>query len=552
MATPSTRPVSTFPVEWSEVTVTGQAFTLDSIDMPAPTVPLEATAFPWFGDVFGDGLRALGIPMRAHETVYVNHYAFSRTVFDEPTPEQVAAIERAVRDAIAVQMDRWLGEFRPRAEALIAVIKAFDADSPALEELPAQLDALDAAQAELWTIHFRIVIGMLLSMQGFGEFYADLFEAPEQEAYALLAGGVTESTKTAFALADLAERARELGLDTVILHTPDDELMAALAGVPGGTTFMAEVSAFLDTFGYRQDLYRMTSPTWLERPASALAQVRACLRGDVDVRARQARVASEAEAAARRARERLALYPQPVWRQFETMLAQGRQGAFLEEEHHFYIDQHSTALLRLTCLKVGRRLVREGHLDAPEEVMMLEAGELRSVMLDAAGARVSAWPRRLVHERQRELEIAAAMTPPPFLGDPGGLDEAPDNPVARAIRNHFGGPPVSSERPGELRGTPASRGVATGRARIARSLHEAKSLLPGEILVATTTMPPWTPLFGIAAAVVAETGGALSHCAIAAREYGIPAVVGVHGATREIPEGATVTVDGAAGTVRIE
>ncbi len=518
MATQAARPVATFPVEWSSLHVTGQPFTLDSADSPAPTVPLEATAYSWFGDVFVNGFRAHGIPMRAHETIYLNHYAFSRMMIDEPSPEQVATIEQAVRDVIAVQMERWLGEFRPRAETLIADLKAFDADAPALEELPAQLDAMDAAHAELWAIHFRIVVGMLLSMQGFGEFYADVFEAPEQDAYALLAGGVTESMKASFGLADLVERARELGLDSVILQTSDDGVMAALADAPGGATLLAELDAYLERYGYRQDLYRMTSPTWLERPARALAHVRAGLRGDVDARAHQASVAREAEAAADRARERLATYPQQVRDQFESLLAVARQGAFLEEEHHFYIDQHSSALLRLNYLRIGQRLVREGLLDAPEDVLMLEAAELREILRDPASARAAGWPRQRARERQRELEIAAGMTPPPFLGNPSDMGEPPDNLITRALRNHFGGPPVASERPGELRGTPASRGVASGRARVARSLHEAQAIQPGEILIATTTLPPWTPLFGIAAAVVAETGGALSHCAITARE----------------------------------
>jgi pyruvate,water dikinase len=551
MTTPSIRPVSTFPVEWSAFHVTGQPFTLDSADSPAPTVPLEATCAPWISDAFADGFREHGIPMRAQETIYLNHYSFSRVVIDEPTPEQVAAIEQVVRDVIAVQMERWLGEFRPRAETLIADLKAFDADSSALEELPAHLDAMDAAQTELWAIHFRIVVGMLLSMQGFGEFYADVFEAPEQDAYALLAGGVTESMKASFGVADLAERARSLGLDTVILQTPDDGVMAALAEAPGGATLLTELDAYLERYGYRQDLYRMTSPTWLERPERALAHVRASLRGGIDARAHQARVAREAESAADRSRDSLATYPQQVRDQFEALLAVARQGAFLEEEHHFYIDQHSSALLRLTYLRIGQRLVREGLLDASEDVLMLEAGEVRELLRDPAGARAAEWPRQLARERQREMDIAAGITPPPFLGDPSTLGEPPDNLITRALKNHFGGPPVPSERPGELRGTPASRGVVTGRARVARSLQEAQLLLPGEILVATTTLPQWTPLFGIAAAVVAETGGALSHCAITAREYGLPAVVGVHGATREIPDGAIVTVDGAAGTVRI-
>jgi pyruvate,water dikinase len=87
---------------------------------------------------------------------------------------------------------------------------------------------------------------------------------------------------------------------------------------------------------------------------------------------------------------------------------------------------------------------------------------------------------------------------------------------------------------------------------VVRSLDEAKALQPGEILVTTTTMPAWTPLFGTAAAVVTETGGALSHCAVVAREYGVPAAVGVSGATRRITAGQIITVDGTSGLVTIE
>lgn len=551
MATYTPRAVPSFPVDWSEISITGEPFQLESADHPVPVTPLDATAWPWFGAAFVGGLQAIGVPARVHESIHPNHFSYTRTIIDEPTPDQVEAIEQRVRDVIAGLMDRWLGEFRPRAELLVAGLKAFDAESPPLEELPARLDALDTAQAELWTIHFRIVLGMTLAMQGFGELYADLFDATEAEAYALLAGGLSESIKAGIALDDLAVRARELGLDEVVLRTPDDDVLASLAAAPRGDAFLADLDAFLDRYGYRQDLFRMTMPTWLERPELALAHVRASLRGDVDTRAHQARVAREAEAAADRARARLAAYPQPVREQFEAMLGFARQGAFLQEEHNFYIDQHSSALLRLAYLGIGRRLVREGYVDAPEDVLMLEAGELRSLLVDPEGARETGWPRSLVRARRRELEIAARMTPPPFLGDAARAGEPPDNLITRALRNHFGGPPVPSERPGELRGVPASRGVATGRARIARSLQEAQALLPGEVLVATTTMPPWTPLFGVAAAVVTETGGALSHCAVVAREYGIPAVVGVHGAMREIADGATVTVDGAAGTVRI-
>src|SRR5690606_28312124 len=109
-----------------------------------------------------------------------------------------------------------------------------------------------------------------------------------------------------------------------------------------------------------------------------------------------------------------------------------------------------------------------------------------------------------------------------------------------------------SAEPGRIRGNAGSRGIATGVARVARTLDEARALQPGEILVAITTMPAWTPLFGTAAALVTETGGALSHAAIVARDYGLPAVVGAIGATHAIKTGQVITVDGTSGLVTIE
>jgi pyruvate,water dikinase len=190
-------------------------------------------------------------------------------------------------------------------------------------------------------------------------------------------------------------------------------------------------------------------------------------------------------------------------------------------------------------------------IDAAEDVLMLRYEELGSLLADAEIASRGDETRALVAERRKEMEVAATLTPPPILGRASERPEVPDNPMTRTMRAFFGGPPRERGEHGELRGNAASRGFATGRARVARSLEEAQLLEPGEVLVAMTTMPAWTPLFGVAAAVVTETGGALSHCAIVAREYGIPAVVGVHDATRLIPNGATVTVNGTEGTVAI-
>jgi pyruvate,water dikinase len=112
-------------------------------------------------------------------------------------------------------------------------------------------------------------------------------------------------------------------------------------------------------------------------------------------------------------------------------------------------------------------------------------------------------------------------------------------------------PPGSREGVQTLHGQAGSPGVVRGIARVVHSLSEAGKLLPGEVLVAETTMPPWTPLFGTAAAVVTDTGGVLSHCAIIAREYHIPAVVGAGWATKTFHDGQFLEVDGTAGLVRL-
>ncbi|MDX3108438.1 PEP-utilizing enzyme, partial [Nonomuraea angiospora] len=102
---------------------------------------------------------------------------------------------------------------------------------------------------------------------------------------------------------------------------------------------------------------------------------------------------------------------------------------------------------------------------------------------------------------------------------------------------------------GALAGTPGSRGTATGAARIVRGPGDFARVHPGDILVCPFTDPAWTPLLRIAAGVVTETGGVLSHAAIVARELGIPAVLGVPDATGRLHDDTVITIDGTTGAV---
>jgi len=176
-------------------------------------------------------------------------------------------------------------------------------------------------------------------------------------------------------------------------------------------------------------------------------------------------------------------------------------------------------------------------------VFLLRLDELRAAVADAWGQSC----QELVAARTRELEEARAQAPAPWLGDPPAADAAVPPMVAK-----FYGVPGSAEWDGHvLQGTPASAGRAVGTARVISGPADLGRLEAGDVLVCATTTPAWTPLFASAGALVTDTGGILSHAAIVAREYRLPAVVGCDVATSAIRDGARVEVDGSAGSVRV-
>ena len=187
--------------------------------------------------------------------------------------------------------------------------------------------------------------------------------------------------------------------------------------------------------------------------------------------------------------------------------------------------------LRKRALIEGKRLLREGRLDAPEEVFDLTFHDLESAARDP-----SLDLRAVREERTRFLKILEAqVTEFPQVIDSRG----------RILR-----PAPREERAGELSGMAVSPGVVTGPVKVLRDPHE-KPVHKGDVLVAYTTDPGWTPLFVNAAAVVLEVGGILQHGAVIAREYGKPCVVGIDGLMTKLRDGQNVEVDGTAGVVRL-
>jgi phosphohistidine swiveling domain-containing protein len=218
----------------------------------------------------------------------------------------------------------------------------------------------------------------------------------------------------------------------------------------------------------------------------------------------------------------------------------------LSEDHGFWVDMRGLYRFRLVALEFGRRFAHAGVLDGPDDIFYLTLAEVQQT----AEALPRLDRRLLVAGRQAELAYFRTIAPPAALGT---LSEGapPDDALNRMIEKFFGSPPAPAVEADVVVGHAGSPGVVRGRACLIRSLAEADRLQYGDVLVTETTLPSWTPLFATAAAVVTDMGGILSHCAVVAREYGIPAVVGTGIATTTIRDGQRIEVDGASGIVRL-
>lgn len=294
-----------------------------------------------------------------------------------------------------------------------------------------------------------------------------------------------------------------------------------------------ELGAFLDKWGVRGVAeIDIGVSRWRDDPTHILGSLANYLELGDDALAPDAAFARGAEEADKMADELAA-------RAHKKGFVKGKIGAFavnrvrrllgtreLPKFGMVTVVAHARALL----LEAGKGLVAEGKLEAPDDVFLLDLFELREV-LDGKDMREIIAERR----RYRVQELGRKHVPRVILSD--GTE-----PEVSLSRN--------SDHDG-LSGTPACAGVIRGKARVVMDPIGAK-IEPGEILVAPSTDPGWTPLFLTAAGLVMEMGGSMSHGAVVAREYGIPAVVGVPNATKTITTGQVIVVDGGAGIVKIE
>ena len=230
------------------------------------------------------------------------------------------------------------------------------------------------------------------------------------------------------------------------------------------------------------------------------------------------------------------------------------------EGHKFYCEHWYTNLFFNKIREYGALLAEHGFWEKEEDVFHLTHYELESAIVDLMLAWSSGsdpmgpkhWPA-VVKQRQAAIDTWAEETVPPALGHvPDVIDDPAIVMLWGITRENLDSWLSDGESdPNELKGFAASSGVVEGTARVIRSVKEIDRIQKGDILVCQVTNPTWSPLFQKIGAAVSDIGGSMSHMAIVAREYGLPAVVGTGSATQKIRDGARIRVDGGKGTVSI-
>lgn len=459
-----------------------------------------------------------------------------------------AAIDSGLPERI---LDRWENEWRPAFADEFRELRGVDLEALSDSDLLEHLDrAKDMLRRGTHT-HFRMVAPYDLALYELSEVCRELLGWDLSRALSLVTGASGASSEPGRELAALAGRVAADPVASEALTAPGDDRRGRLRrAAPWAADSLDD---YLERYGHRTINYDPGEPTLFERPATVVGLlvelVRHGAEGYVGAAAHSDPLAQ--------ARTELAGRSDQDRDRFERVLAHGRRAYGCREENVFWLDGQPCALLRYTAVEIGSRLADRGVLAHATDAVFLEETELRAALSGISAGDLHG----VVARRKAERAWVAAHPGPSCYGknpgpppDPSAMSALPtalrtvNAAVIQALQLMIA-PDTAQDGSGTLRGVPSSPGRYTGTVRVVHDENEFAKLRPGDVLVAPVTSPPWSVLFLHAGAVVTDGGGVLSHTAVIAREYGIPAVLATGGATRRLTDGDLVTVDGSTGIV---
>jgi phosphohistidine swiveling domain-containing protein len=545
---------------------------LDPTHWTRPVTRFQAEIFPdAFKRGFGESLRRYGSLLEYLQASFVNGFPYmcARPVAVPkdavgPPPKDVwdalarshPEITRRLETSASVferrlwreDLERWDREVKPAAIRGHLALLAVDPEALDTTDLLAYIDRCRENQIQGTYVHHLFNVPALLPV---GDFLVHAQEWTGRSAAELLGllqganpdplGADQERDHLVFAIRR-DPSAREL------LSTPGEpaEVVAALRSSPGETGVLA--AAYVDRVGYRPvNGEDVGEPSVHELPELVVGAIRSAVEA--------AEAPAVAEEVASRPGEVRGDVPAASRRTFDELLAEARALYRLRDERGTYADLWAIGITRRAILAAGRRLGATGRIAEPAHSVEADYAELRRLVASGEGPSAD----ELAARAQYRMEARYADAPP-FLG----AEPAPPLPaewlppgaarleraIGAVVTAIFAAPePQTEER--KVRGLGVSPGIYRGTARVIRSTEEFGRIEKGDVLVTNSTTTAFNIVLPLLGAIVTDRGGLLSHAAIVAREYGLPAVVGCTDATAVIPDGARVSVDGSLGEAEV-
>jgi pyruvate,water dikinase len=522
--------------------------------------PRFTPLFSWFwirycgyGSQYGAEMMSLprskGFTLRDFEG---GCYIGNRIIRDEAEIEKrTAKFGQAIRP--------WIEDFDGKWEALRTELltrykrlEAIDLDQATNVDLLHHLWDLISTFKRMWEVHFLMLLPAFCAFNLLEEIMPRFGLTSQSPEFNKMLSGVDNMVfQVDRQLWDLSRDAVREGLSDIFKGNKADEILAKLDKTAAGRKWKKRFTQFLDKNGWR--MVRgcdFNEPYWREKPSIPLSVVQNFIvRGiQYDLDKIRAKLIEKREKTIAEFMEKV---PDNEKEWIKALIELGQKASAVSEDHDLYCELYLHALARNSFLGIGRRLVKAGTIDRPDDIFFLNPDEIEMVMLGPEFHKL----QYIVNRRRPEWEKLKNVPPPPVFTDRADIEEATMMDLVAAaepIIMHVAGlevPPPRPELEADIRGVSASPGVAEGIARVIMGYDQLTEIKRGEILVCPFTNPPWTPVFSLVKAVVTDRGGLLSHAAIHGREYGIPAIVNTFVATATIKTGQRIRVDATNGAI---
>ena len=540
-----------FPVVWEDPADEehGWALSARGFGRPLPLRRFEEDAQRAYAAGSKRIFDETGSPMAQNHIVrFINGYPYSRA--PELDADEVTARQRRhqERDAEyhAQGSSLYAAEIEPVAAEAFHSLNRFNAlrrERP--PALLAQLEAsLEGYGHVMGGLHWAMAGAMRLDWPSV---FHELTGEPEVDSGVLLQAIDNKTTRLVRRLRGLARIVQADEQLRALFRDRDYDRLGgpSLRGRPHVRRFRSRFRRLLRDYGMHTgrgfgSSVAFDHPTWNMSPREPLEMIRQYADQDLDD-------LEHVEAEARRERQRnrsrlrsgLAGDPQRLGR-FDEALERSVAQVRRMEDHNYLMEQGVSGSLREALFLLGDALARAGRIDDPDEVLHLSLDELRDAARDGGGDL-----RPLVRQRHAQFERRSSMEPPHRLG------RGPAPPPGRPARPGEEPPAQAGLSGTQLRGLAASRGLYTGRARVASRDHPRPEIERGDILVTRNAGPDWTPVLPLLGGLVLDEGAIFQHAALVAREYRVPCVLQTREGTKVIDDGQRITVDGDAGVVEL-